>query len=186
MYKTILMHINDESRVGRLVGVGADLAQRFQAHLTALCVLPHISKPPIPLLFAKSFILCRLSRGSRACPSGVRNCSQGAAGRAGMPARSSAGAKLAKTCSSTPEPVISSSYRSAITTGTMRTCSTFRRKWLSRPAGLSDLLITGCYGHAVARIYPRRRNATFPALHEGPGPDVASNPKSRLPGGCTA
>lgn len=56
MYKTILMHINDESRVGRLVGVGTDLAERFQAHLTAVCVLPHIPKPPIPLPFAKSFV----------------------------------------------------------------------------------------------------------------------------------
>jgi|KBSMisStaDraftv2_1062788.scaffolds.fasta_scaffold884161_1 cytochrome c len=54
MYKSILTHINDESRVGRLVGMGADLAQRFQAHLTALCLLP--PKPPIPLPFAKSFV----------------------------------------------------------------------------------------------------------------------------------
>ena len=54
MYKTIALHINDEQRVHRLVTVGTALAQRFDAHLTAVCVLPHVPTPPIPLPLAKS------------------------------------------------------------------------------------------------------------------------------------
>jgi nucleotide-binding universal stress UspA family protein len=43
-YKTILLHVNDERRVGGLVGVAAQIAQRFDAHLIGLYVLP-----PVPV-----------------------------------------------------------------------------------------------------------------------------------------
>ncbi len=42
-YKTILLHINDERRVPGLVSFAAGLAQRFEAHLVALYVLPPVA-----------------------------------------------------------------------------------------------------------------------------------------------
>lgn len=39
-YKTILMHINDESRLGNLIDVGAHIANRDEAHLIGLHVVP--------------------------------------------------------------------------------------------------------------------------------------------------
>ena len=43
-YKTILLHVNDERRVGSLVGTAARIADRFEAHLIGLYVLP-----PVPV-----------------------------------------------------------------------------------------------------------------------------------------
>lgn len=48
-YKTILLHVNDERRVARLVSVAAQIAQRFEAHVIGLYVLP-----PIPTYGATS------------------------------------------------------------------------------------------------------------------------------------
>ncbi|MFM9849681.1 MAG: universal stress protein [Hyphomicrobiaceae bacterium] len=54
MYKTILVHINDDNRVGRLLDVGAHVAQRFNAHLTGLFVLPFVPASPIQWPMARS------------------------------------------------------------------------------------------------------------------------------------
>lgn len=48
-YKTILVHVNDERRVKGLIGVAAQLAQKFEAHLIGLYVLP-----PVPTYGATS------------------------------------------------------------------------------------------------------------------------------------
>lgn len=48
-YKTILLHVNDERRVPGLVSVAAGIAQKFEAHLTGLYVLP-----PVPTYGATS------------------------------------------------------------------------------------------------------------------------------------
>jgi nucleotide-binding universal stress UspA family protein len=42
-YRTILMHCNDRRRIDRLLAVGVDLAAKFQAHLTALSVVPPLT-----------------------------------------------------------------------------------------------------------------------------------------------
>lgn len=54
MYKTILLHINDDKRVERLLDVGARVAQSFNAHLTGLFVLPLVPAPPIQWPMARS------------------------------------------------------------------------------------------------------------------------------------
>jgi nucleotide-binding universal stress UspA family protein len=48
-YKTILLHVNDERRVSGLVGVAAAIAERFEAHIIGLYVLP-----PVPTYGATS------------------------------------------------------------------------------------------------------------------------------------
>lgn len=48
-YKTILLHVNDERRVARLVEVAAPLADRFDAHIIGLYVMP-----PVPTYGATS------------------------------------------------------------------------------------------------------------------------------------
>jgi nucleotide-binding universal stress UspA family protein len=42
-YRTILMHCNDLRRINGLLTVGVDLAAKFQAHLTALSVVPPLT-----------------------------------------------------------------------------------------------------------------------------------------------
>jgi nucleotide-binding universal stress UspA family protein len=42
-YRTILMHCNDRRRIDELLEVGVDLAAKFQAHLTALSVVPPLA-----------------------------------------------------------------------------------------------------------------------------------------------
>lgn len=49
-YKTILLHVNDERRVGGLVDVAASLANRHESHLIALYVMP-----PIPTYGSSSY-----------------------------------------------------------------------------------------------------------------------------------
>ncbi len=39
-YKTVLAHINDKRRLGRIGNVAAELANRFGAHLVGLSVAP--------------------------------------------------------------------------------------------------------------------------------------------------
>lgn len=43
MYKTILMHCNDQRRIRNLLLPAVDLAEKHQAHLTALSVVPPIA-----------------------------------------------------------------------------------------------------------------------------------------------
>jgi hypothetical protein len=43
MYKTILMHCNDKRRIRNLLLPAVDLSERYQAHLTALSVVPPIA-----------------------------------------------------------------------------------------------------------------------------------------------
>src|SRR6516165_4970103 len=43
LYRTILMHCNDRRRIDGLLAVGVDLAAKFQAHLTALSVVPPLT-----------------------------------------------------------------------------------------------------------------------------------------------
>jgi hypothetical protein len=43
MYKTILVHINDNRRTDRLLAAAAAMAERFQAHLVALSVVPPLA-----------------------------------------------------------------------------------------------------------------------------------------------
>ena len=43
MYKTILMHVNDDRRMGRLLAPSVALAEKSQAHLLALSVVPPIA-----------------------------------------------------------------------------------------------------------------------------------------------
>lgn len=45
-YKTILVHSGDERRWPRLLGVSLDLSRRFEAHLTALSVMPPVIIDP--------------------------------------------------------------------------------------------------------------------------------------------
>jgi len=40
MYKTILMHVNDSRRIERLLEPSVALAEKFQAHLVALSIVP--------------------------------------------------------------------------------------------------------------------------------------------------
>jgi nucleotide-binding universal stress UspA family protein len=42
-YRTILMHVNDPRRIAGLLAVGVDLAEKFQAHLTGLSVVPPLA-----------------------------------------------------------------------------------------------------------------------------------------------
>ncbi|HRD76050.1 MAG TPA: hypothetical protein PK264_08925, partial [Hyphomicrobiaceae bacterium] len=41
-YKTILLHLNDEHKVARLVNAALQIAEKFEAHVTALYVLPPV------------------------------------------------------------------------------------------------------------------------------------------------
>lgn len=51
-YKTILVHLNSESRARSSLGFAIGLAQRFQAHLIGLYVFPaYPLTPPVPLPF---------------------------------------------------------------------------------------------------------------------------------------
>jgi nucleotide-binding universal stress UspA family protein len=48
-YKTIAVHLNNESRVAGLLAAAVDLARRFDAHLIGLHVSPSLSyMPPVP------------------------------------------------------------------------------------------------------------------------------------------
>jgi nucleotide-binding universal stress UspA family protein len=49
-YKTILVHLNDERRVAGLIDAATQIAERFQAHIIALYVMP-----PIPTYGVTSF-----------------------------------------------------------------------------------------------------------------------------------
>ena len=52
-YKTILLHLNHEPRARAVLGVGIDLATRFEAHLIGCHVFPSYRlTPPVPLPFA--------------------------------------------------------------------------------------------------------------------------------------